>query len=75
MAVDEDDEEQEMDTMKDQGSSKVKDASYLSEETRSWEKPMTSSLYQFNTQADSQEQVIHNETRCQRCFFRHLNFC
>ncbi|XP_067252158.1 inaD-like protein isoform X1 [Chanodichthys erythropterus] len=56
MTVDEDDEEQEMDTMKDQGSSKVKDASYLSEETRSWEKPMTSSLYKFKTQADSQEQ-------------------
>lgn len=60
MAVDEDDEEQEMDTMKDQGSSKVKGASlpsYLSEKTRSWEKPTSSSLFQFNTQADSQEQV------------------
>lgn len=69
MAVDEDVEEQEMDTMKDQESSKVKDAtlpSYLSEKTRSWEKPMTSNLYQFNTQADSQEQVIHYETRFYR---------
>ncbi|KAG1945770.1 inaD-like protein isoform X2 [Pimephales promelas] len=54
MAVDEDVEEQEMDTMKDQGSSSL--PSYLSEKTRSWEKPATSSIYQFNAQADSQEQ-------------------
>ncbi|CAM4656980.1 unnamed protein product [Leuciscus chuanchicus] len=54
MAVDEDDEEQEMDTMKDQGSASL--PSYLSEKTRSWEKPATSSLFQFNAQADSQEQ-------------------
>uniref|UniRef100_A0A8C1QWT6 PATJ crumbs cell polarity complex component n=1 Tax=Cyprinus carpio TaxID=7962 RepID=A0A8C1QWT6_CYPCA len=48
MAVDEDDEEQEMDTMKDQGSSKVKGdslPSYLSEKTRSWEEPTPSSPY------------------------------
>ncbi|XP_077082469.1 inaD-like protein isoform X2 [Siphateles boraxobius] len=54
MAVDEDYEEQEMDTMKDQGSASL--PSYLSEKTRSWEKPATSSLYQFNAQADPQEQ-------------------
>uniref|UniRef100_A0A673IUW1 InaD-like protein n=1 Tax=Sinocyclocheilus rhinocerous TaxID=307959 RepID=A0A673IUW1_9TELE len=48
MAVDEDDEEQEMDTMKDQGSSKVKGdslPSYLSEKTRSWEEPTPSNPY------------------------------
>lgn len=60
MAVDEDDEEQERDTMKDQGSASL--PPYLSEKTRSWEKPAASSLYQFNAQADSQEQVMHNDT-------------
>uniref|UniRef100_A0A671SVW5 InaD-like protein n=1 Tax=Sinocyclocheilus anshuiensis TaxID=1608454 RepID=A0A671SVW5_9TELE len=48
MAVDEDDEEQEMDTMKDQGSSKFKGdslPSYLSEKTRSWEEPTPSNPY------------------------------
>uniref|UniRef100_A0A9J8D419 PATJ crumbs cell polarity complex component n=1 Tax=Cyprinus carpio carpio TaxID=630221 RepID=A0A9J8D419_CYPCA len=66
MAVDEDDEEQEMDTMKDQGSSKVKGdslPSYLSEKTRSWEEPTPSSPYQFNNQPDTQEQFaeVDNE--------------
>lgn len=63
MAVDEDDEEQEMDTMKDQGSSKVKGdslPSYLSEKTRSWEEPTPSSPYQFNNQPDTQEQVLNS---------------
>ncbi|XP_016376585.1 inaD-like protein [Sinocyclocheilus rhinocerous] len=66
MAVDEDDEEQEMDTMKDQGSSKVKGdslPSYLSEKTRSWEEPTPSNPYQFNIQPDTQEQFaeVDNE--------------
>ncbi|KAL0160403.1 hypothetical protein M9458_044128, partial [Cirrhinus mrigala] len=50
MAVDEDedDEEQEMDTMMDQETSKVKGdslPSYWSEKTRSWEEPTASSPY------------------------------
>ncbi|XP_016295916.1 inaD-like protein isoform X2 [Sinocyclocheilus anshuiensis] len=66
MAVDEDDEEQEMDTMKDQGSSKFKGdslPSYLSEKTRSWEEPTPSNPYQYNIQPDTQEQFaeVDNE--------------
>ncbi|XP_058616147.1 inaD-like protein isoform X2 [Onychostoma macrolepis] len=65
MAVDEDDEEQEMDTMKDQESPKVDNLpSYFSEKSRSWEEPTPSissnSLYQFNSQPDTQEQGILN---------------
>ncbi|XP_059400000.1 inaD-like protein isoform X5 [Carassius carassius] len=66
MPVDEDDEEQEMDTMKDQGSSKVKGdslPSYLSVKTRSWEELTPPSPYQFNNQPDAQEQFpeVDNE--------------
>lgn len=64
MAVDEDkdDEEQEMDTMMDQEISKVKGdslPSYWSEKTRSWEEPTASSPYQFNSEPDTQEQVLN----------------
>ncbi len=64
MAVDEDDEEQEMDTMKDQESPKFDSLpSYFSEKSRSWEEPTPSissnSSYQFNSQPDTQEQVLN----------------
>ncbi len=63
MVVDEDDEEQEMDTLKDQESPKFDSLpSYFSEKSRSWEEPTPSissnSPYQFSTQPDTQEQVL-----------------
>lgn len=67
MAVDEDDEEQEMDTMKDQESPKFDSLpSYFSEKSRSWEEPTPSissnSSYQFNSQPDTQEQFTEEDS-------------
>ncbi|XP_043079373.1 inaD-like protein isoform X5 [Puntigrus tetrazona] len=63
MAVDEDDEEQEME---DQESPKVDSLpSYFSEKSRPWEEPTPSfssnSPYQFNTQPDTQEQFTEED--------------
>ncbi|XP_016398127.1 inaD-like protein [Sinocyclocheilus rhinocerous] len=67
MAVDEDDDEQEMDTINDQESPKVDSLpSYFSEKSRSWEEPTPSissnSPYQFNTQPDTQEQFTEEDS-------------
>uniref|UniRef100_A0A9J7YVP7 PATJ crumbs cell polarity complex component n=1 Tax=Cyprinus carpio carpio TaxID=630221 RepID=A0A9J7YVP7_CYPCA len=67
MAVDEDDEEQEMDTINNQESPKVDSLpSYFSEKSRSWEEPTpyisSNSLYQFTTQPKTQEQFTEEDS-------------